>query len=73
MQVNASGLGNASQQVFVKALPSVPILYLNRVRHDATAGGITKIGKFIQFASELGITLGTIFTFFAAAEAKSTS
>ena len=73
MQINASGLGNASQQVFIKVLPSVLVLYINRVRYDAIAGGITKIGKFIQFASELGITLGTIFTFFAAAEAKSTS
>jgi ubiquitin carboxyl-terminal hydrolase 10 len=48
MQANASGLGNASQQVFIEALPSVPVLHLNRVRYDVAAGGITKIGKFIQ-------------------------
>ena len=72
MQVNASGLGNASKQVFIEALRSVPILYLSRVRYDAAKGCIMKMGKFIQFAPELKIPLGTIFTFLAAAEAKST-
>ena len=31
MQVSASGLGNASQQVLIEVLPPVPILHLNRV------------------------------------------
>jgi hypothetical protein len=63
VQISASGLGNASQQVLIEALPPVLVLHLNRVRYDAAAGGITKIGKSIQFAPELEIPLGTIFTF----------
>jgi len=56
-QISASGLGNASQQVLIEALPPVLVLHLNRVRYDAAAGGITKIGKSIQFAPELEIPL----------------
>ncbi|KAI0267533.1 hypothetical protein BGY98DRAFT_408494 [Russula aff. rugulosa BPL654] len=56
-QVSVSGLGNASQQVLIEALPPVLVLHLNRVRYDATAGGITKIGKSIQFGPELEIPL----------------
>jgi hypothetical protein len=65
-------LGNASQQVLIEALPHVLVLHLNRVRYDATVGGIRKIGKFIQFAPELEVPLGTIFTFLAAVEAENT-
>ncbi|KAN0105390.1 putative ubiquitin carboxyl-terminal hydrolase 3 [Russula decolorans] len=57
VQISASGLGNASQQVLIEALPPVLVLHLNRVRYDAAAGGITKIGKSIQFAPELEISL----------------
>ena len=60
-QVSASGSGNASQQVLIEALPPVLVLHLNRVRYDATAGGITKIGKMIQFGPELEIPLGNDF------------
>ena len=60
-QVSASGLGNASQQVPIEALPPVLVLHLNRVRYDATAGGIVKIGKMIQFGPELEIPLGNVF------------
>ncbi|KAI0267937.1 hypothetical protein BGY98DRAFT_925384, partial [Russula aff. rugulosa BPL654] len=56
-QVSESGLGNAIQQVLIEALPPVLVLHLNRVRYDAAAGGITKIGKFIQFGPELEIPL----------------
>ena len=70
MQVNTSGLGDANQQVFIEALPPVLVLHLNRVRYDATAGGIVKIGKSIQISPELEIPLGTIFTFLALAAAK---
>ena len=73
MQVSASGLGNASRQVLIEALPPVLVLHLNRVQYDTAAGGITKIGKTIQFAPELEIPLGTIFTLPAAADAKNTS
>jgi ubiquitin carboxyl-terminal hydrolase 10 len=68
-----SGFGNASQQVLIEVLPPVLVLHLNRVRYDAAAGGITKIGKFIQFAPELEIPLGTISPLFVAAEAENTS
>jgi ubiquitin carboxyl-terminal hydrolase 10 len=63
-------LGNASQQVLVNALPPVLVLHLNRVQYDAAAGGITKIGKSIQFGPELKIPLGKrfSFTFLMAAE-----
>ena len=75
VQVSASGLGNANQQVLIEALPPVLVLHLNRVQYDAAAGGITKIGKSIRFGPELEIPHGTIFTFpsLAAAEAKKTS
>ncbi|KAI0265012.1 hypothetical protein BGY98DRAFT_939674 [Russula aff. rugulosa BPL654] len=56
-QISASGLGNPSQQVFIQSLPPVLVLHLNRVRYDAAAGGITKIGKSIQLAPELEIPL----------------
>ena len=62
MQFSASGLGNTSQQVLIEMLPPVLVLHLNRVRYDEAAGGITKIGKSIQFAPELDIPPGTIFT-----------
>ncbi|KAI0264781.1 hypothetical protein BGY98DRAFT_1181764 [Russula aff. rugulosa BPL654] len=55
--ISASGLGNASQQVFIQPLPPVLVLHLNRFRYDAAAGGITKIGKSIQFGPELEIPL----------------
>jgi len=57
VQAGASGSGNASQPVLIEALPSVLVLHLNRVRYDAAAGGITKIGKSIRFAPELEIPL----------------
>ncbi|KAF8494143.1 hypothetical protein F5888DRAFT_1926325 [Russula emetica] len=60
VQVGASDLGKASQQVLIEALPPVLVLHLNRVRYDAGAGGITKIGKFIQFSPELEIPLDII-------------
>jgi hypothetical protein len=64
-------LDNASQEVLIEALPPVLVLHLNRVRYDdAAAGGIMKIGKSIQFATELEIPLGTIFTFLVAAVAR---
>ena len=61
-QVSASGFGNASQQVLIESLPQVLVLHLNRVRYDASAGGIMKIQKAVEFSPELEIPLGTIFT-----------
>jgi hypothetical protein len=72
VQVGASGLGNASQQVLIEALPPVLVLHLNRVRYDAAAGGLMKIGKSIQFGPDLEIPLGTIFSFVAIADAENT-
>jgi ubiquitin carboxyl-terminal hydrolase 10 len=73
MQGSLSGLSDASQQMLVESLPPVLVLHLNRVRYDAAAGGITKIGKSIRLEPELEIPLGTIFTFSVAAETENTS
>ena len=54
-------ISDVSQQMLIEVLPPVLVLRLNRVRYDATAGGLMKIGKSIQFGSELEIPLGTIF------------
>jgi ubiquitin carboxyl-terminal hydrolase 10 len=72
VQGGPSGLGEASHQVLIEALPPILVLHLKRFRYDAAAGGVIKIEKPIQFAPELEIPLGTIFTFFAAAEANGT-
>ena len=56
--------------MLIEALPRVLVLHINRVRYDATAGGLMKIGKSIQFGPELQIPLGTIFSFFAIADAE---
>jgi hypothetical protein len=71
VQVSASGLGNASQQVLIEVLPPVLVLHLNRVGYDTAAGGIMKIRRSIQFGPELEIplALSTILTFLAEAEA----
>ncbi len=63
MHDGPSSLSDANQQILIEVLPPVLVLHVNRVRYDATAGGITKIRKSVQFASELEIPLGTIFTF----------
>ncbi|KAI0272070.1 hypothetical protein BGY98DRAFT_922339, partial [Russula aff. rugulosa BPL654] len=57
MQDGSSGLSDVSQQMLIEALPPVLVLHLNRVRYDATAGGLMKIGKSIQFGPELEIPL----------------
>jgi hypothetical protein len=70
MQDGPSGLSDVSQQILVEVLPPVLVLHLNRVRYDATAGGLMKIGKSIQFGPELEIPLGTVFIFVAIADAE---
>jgi ubiquitin carboxyl-terminal hydrolase 10 len=52
----------ASQQVLIEALPPVLVLHLKRFLYDAAADGIVKISKPVQFAPELEIPLGTIFS-----------
>jgi ubiquitin carboxyl-terminal hydrolase 10 len=54
----------ASQQVTLEALPPILVLHLERFLYDGTADGIVKISKPIQFAPELEISLGTIFSSF---------
>jgi hypothetical protein len=73
MQDGPSGLSDVNQEMLIEALPSVLVLHLKRFRYDPAAGGIMKIGKSLQFALELEIPLGTIFTFLAVAESKNTS
>jgi ubiquitin carboxyl-terminal hydrolase 10 len=47
--------------MLISALPPVLVLHLNRVRYDAAAGGLIKIGKSIRFGPDLEIPHGTIF------------
>jgi ubiquitin carboxyl-terminal hydrolase 10 len=64
------GLSEAGQQVLVEALPSVLVLHLKRFLYDKATNGIVKISKSVQFAPELEIPLGTIFSFVSLALAK---
>ena len=63
VQLGPSGSSEASQQVFIEALPPVLVLHLKRFLYDVNADGIVKITKPIQFAPELEIPLGTKFSF----------
>ena len=63
-------MSDASQQMLIEALPPVLVLHINRVRYDAAAGGIMKIGKSFRFGPELEIPLGTIFSILTAAKAE---
>jgi ubiquitin carboxyl-terminal hydrolase 10 len=63
VQVGQFSSTEASQQVLLEALPPVLVLHLERFLYDATADGINKINKPVQFAPELEIPLGTIFPF----------
>jgi hypothetical protein len=47
----------------VETLPSVVVLQFKRFLYDAAADRMIKIGKPVQFAPELEIPLGTIFSF----------
>ncbi|KAF8467101.1 hypothetical protein DFH94DRAFT_639069 [Russula ochroleuca] len=57
VQLGPSGLGEASQQVLIEALPPVLVLHLKRFQYDVAADGIVKISKPVQFAPELEIPL----------------
>ena len=63
VQLGPSCLSEASQQVLIEVLPPVLVLRLKRFLYDAAADGIVKVGKFIQFAPELDIPVGKIFSF----------
>jgi ubiquitin carboxyl-terminal hydrolase 10 len=62
VQVGPSSLGEASQQVLIEVLPPVLVLHLKRFLYDVATDGVLKISKLIQFAPELEIPLGTIFS-----------
>jgi ubiquitin carboxyl-terminal hydrolase 10 len=49
--------------VQIEALPPILVLHLERFLYDATADGIVKTSKSVQFAPELEIPIGTIFSF----------
>jgi hypothetical protein len=70
VQLGPSGSSEASQEVLVEKLPQVLVLFLKRSLYDAD--GIFKINKPVQFAPELEIPLGAIFSFvsFVLARAK---
>ena len=59
----------------IEALPPILVLHLERFQYDATADVIVKASKPVQFAPELEIPIGTIFTFVSLllAEAKNSS
>ena len=63
VEIGQSGSSEASQQVLLEALPSILVLHLKRFLSDAAMDGSNKISKFVQFAPELEIPLGTIFSF----------
>ena len=63
VQLGPSCLSEASQQVLIEVLPPVLVLRLKRFLYDAAADGIVKVSKPIQFAPELDIPIGAIFSF----------
>jgi ubiquitin carboxyl-terminal hydrolase 10 len=65
VQLGPSARIKASQQVFVEELPPVLVLHLKRFLYDVAANGIVKISKPVQFAPELEIPLGAIFSLFS--------
>ena len=62
VEIGQSGSSEASQQVLLEALPSILVLHLERFLYDAATDGVNKISKFVQFAPEFEIPLGTIFS-----------
>jgi ubiquitin carboxyl-terminal hydrolase 10 len=62
VQLGPSGRGEASQQVLIESLPPVLVLHLKRFLYDVAAEGIVKISKPVQFAPELQIPPGIIFS-----------
>jgi hypothetical protein len=62
-QVGQLSSSEMSQQVQIEALPPLLILRFNRFLYDAAADGTVKISRPVQFAPELDIPPGTIFSF----------
>jgi ubiquitin carboxyl-terminal hydrolase 10 len=70
VQLGLSGLSEASQQALIKVLPPVLVLHLKRFLYDAAADSIVKVNKPVQFAPELEIPIGTIFSFVSESRAN---
>jgi ubiquitin carboxyl-terminal hydrolase 10 len=70
VELGPSGISDASQQVLIEVLPPVLVLHLKRFLYDVAAGGVVKISKHVQFAPDLEIPLGTIFSFVSPVLAK---
>jgi ubiquitin carboxyl-terminal hydrolase 10 len=62
VQPGPSGFSVASQQVFIEVLPPILVLHLKRFLYDAAADSTVKINKPVQFAPELEIPVGMIFS-----------
>ena len=63
MNLDSSGINEASQQTLIEALPPVLVIHLKRFLYDPAVGGVVKIGKPIWFTPELEIPSGTTFLF----------
>jgi ubiquitin carboxyl-terminal hydrolase 10 len=63
VRIGQSGVNKATQQVLLEALPQILVLHLERFVYDAATEGINKVSKPIQFAPELEIPIGMIFSF----------
>ena len=63
VQLDPPGFSEARQQVKIEVLPPILVLQLKRFLYDVAADGIVKINKYVQFAPELEIPLGTILSF----------
>ena len=63
MQLGQSGLGEPSRKLLVEVVPPVLVVHLKRFVYDASANGMVKIKKPVQFAPELEIPPGTVFCF----------
>ena len=61
VQFGSPGFSEASQQVFIEALPPILVLHLKRFLYGVAEDGIVKISQPVRFAPELQIPFGMIF------------
>ena len=73
VQLGQSGLGEPSRKLLVEVLPPVLVLHLKRFVYDASANGVVKINKPVQFGPELEVPPGTVFCFVFLVLAKTKS
>ena len=65
VQLGPLGFSMGSQQVLIEVLPPILVLHLKRFLYDAAADSIVKINKPVQFAPELEVPVGMVFTLFS--------